>query len=112
MEVIKFADLPDVATSHDIDLRKFVLVAAGKYPEGKMSNFSLHKLNQSETIEFESQKELLLIIQSDGSSHVKCITERACQTHDLITIPPESVVSITNNDEIPSLFYCLNWSLE
>ena len=112
MEVTIFADLKDVATSHDVDLRKHVMAAAGKYPEGKMTDFSQYKLSPSETIQFESKNELILIIQSEGKLKIKSDKEIITNSHDLVTIHQNMNVTLTNTENEPSLFYCLHWNLE
>lgn len=112
MEITIFKDLKDVATSHDVDLRKYVLSAAGKFPEGKMIDFSQYKLSPSENIQMESNNELILIIQSEGVLKIVSDKEIIADTHDLVTIPQNTSVTFTNPEKYPSLFYCLHWSLD
>lgn len=111
MEVVRFADLLDVATSHDINLRKYVMAAAGKYPEGKMSDFSDFVLTPNESKEFISQNELILIIPSEGNLNIKGVQEILARPHDLITIPMNSAVFIQNNENVKSSFYVIHWNL-
>lgn len=88
------------------------MAAAGKYPEGKMTDFSQYKLSPSESIQFESKNELILIIQSEGKSNIKSDKETITNSHDLVTIHQNTKVTITNNESESSLFYCLHWNLE
>lgn len=112
MELTVFENITDVATSHDVNLRKYVMAAAGKYPEGKMTDFSQYKLEPTESIKLESKNELILIIQSEGKLKIKSDKEIVTNSHDLVTIPQNMIATLTNSEKEPSLFYCLHWNLE
>lgn len=110
IEIIKFSSLSDVATSHDVSLRKWVLAAAGKYPEGRM--VSLKKYSFAITSEFSfspSESEILLLIPNNGKVLVKQgETETEACLHDLVTIRDSVKVSPSSDD---AAFYLVNWQL-
>lgn len=110
MEIVKFSDLEDVATSHDISLRKWVLAAAGKYPSGKMQN--LRKYSFANTKEFQfapNDNELLLLIPNAGTIKLQQSTETIeASVHDLVTI--KSPVTVAQVEE-ESAFYLVNWQI-
>jgi hypothetical protein len=112
VEVVRRADLSDVATSHNVDLRKWVLAAAGKYQEGKMTSL------KSVTIDKHGQRmstagaEIILIVQSEGESVIlHADREIHVFRHDLVTVPSRSDFSIRSVTDSPSVFYLLNWEI-
>ena len=112
MEVVRFDSINDVPTSHDLDLRKFVLSASEKFPEGKMKDFSKYIIEKTNPLNLTSKNEILIIVQSDGSSTIKSESETLIKKHDMVIIQPNSSVTIINDQDIKSLVYCLVWSLE
>jgi hypothetical protein len=113
VEIVRKADIADVATSHDIALRKWVLAAAGKYPEGKMVAFSRIKLAIGEIHLIEtSPEELKIFVQSEGESVIpEKGTEITVFRHDLVTIPPGTSISARSGTASPSIFYLINWAI-
>jgi hypothetical protein len=113
VEIVRKADISDVATSHDIALRKWVLAAAGKYPEGRMVAFSRISLTPGEIHMIKtSPEELKIFVQSEGESVIpEKGTEIPVFRHDLVTIPPETSISARSGTSSPSVFYLLNWAI-
>lgn len=108
MEVVHFADIPSVATSHDVDLRKFVLAAAGKYPEGQVKSFTQIKFDNSQPRTFQTAKnEMIIIVQSDGESRIQGNYAETLKTHDMLSVSPSQ--SFVLETDSTSYLHCLIW---
>jgi hypothetical protein len=113
MEVVRKAELADVATSHNVELRKWVLAAAGKYPEGRMGSMDSMSLGIGEQIELASgENEMLIVCQSTGGCRFAGgDQEIVAEIHDLLTIPRNSRVTVSSMGSSESTFYVLRWLL-
>jgi hypothetical protein len=112
VDVVRIAEITDVATSHDINLRKWVLAAAGKFPPGCLTALKSGVVERGRPMTFVTRPEtLLLIIPSQGQtelSHGGVKTVLA--PHDLTSVSPNETVCIDALDET-SAFYSLEWTL-
>jgi hypothetical protein len=109
VEVVRRSELVDVPTSHHVDLRKWVLAAAGKYPEGRMTSFLSRRLSGPDNLELStSESDIKILVQSEGESKISGVV---LSCHDMATIQANSHVSISVHGATPSEFYLLNWSV-
>ena len=107
----KFADISDTATSHDVNLGKFVLAAVGQYPEGKMNSFRKYSIHSPLSIS-TTNSNIILMIQIEGKSSILLEKQQIImERFDLATIPMLTSFVIKPEGCASSTFYCLDWMI-
>lgn len=113
MELIESEKLPLLPTSHDKDLMKIVLAAAGKFGPGSLQSFSEISLKKDEKIELKTDKSMLiLLILRDGIANAtKGENKITFRTHDLLILKENNTFSINALDKEINIFK-LVWVLQ